>query len=1460
MRDYSLYLTEFSRFVELIVASGRIPDETDVDTFVEKMWTRKYWAYDENNYSGASTFKGVAGFDAVTGKKVLDIEGLSYADYIDEARVMLVSKLEAAVGSLPGTSRVKPWQPTPYPIEMMSYMYSVKDKDDSYPGLTRSEKRQTQHWAKAEAETLYMKSRINEYNEKIVPYQLRKTMFHNLSVVNYSHSSGKCWLDADSRKISVNGEDDVAPFIDKYVKDTYRGLWFSFSSTGENYKGSVVDIDFHHVDKTDKEKKKVAIDVAKKLQASGHPVLIQYTGHGYHVWFGRGTGPEFSDRHVIKNLIMRTLGKIDGATISKAEAVADGLAHLEFENKGDQQWAMFFGMHFKPNNKKKMDEETGYPPSPGTGFVRVPLTLDTIKTFDPMHDAHPEVVLKNFDKLSLHVDNFFNEIEVGYGHEDPTSLESTPPCYRNATPDPEHPLAVATSGWKKKPAFSEIRWSKALDTFENESGFTVSPKFNGALFSIHFKKKGGHKVDGKVLTKEKSIVSRSSGTASLKTPVTTLMASKGGVLLWENHITREFEDACIKRGVSEALFVGELFDYDAFGVVRGPQVITSVVMRSNIDPTAFKSLKYALFDVVSLDGKKLDVEYRLRHQELTPYAGDRVRVTDMEHITDGAGPRLTALWNLHVSENKQEGLVVHHKGKRFKIKEKNTIDVVIIGVNTQSASWLKGRKNRHKFHVAVARETKYGDPTYIHVGPVNWGLGWDNEKQSELFDMVMGEKISDIKYENTITIPEIETGGLFLKTPQIMLVEPKVVVEVEYERLSEGSTLTFGTYYLQETKKASKDRKTRRSGYKIYPHLIQSKRMIGPAQMTRIREDKDPLNTFDIRMQQADGAGGLAIKKAPRKNPIAVYGYPSWLQRIANLLPIVPSTGAPVDRHLVMDDTMSKIKFKQSPYGFPREEPWNMPIEAYRKLWNFTKRSGRDKEFGGYCVDGNIYYGSSQSRDNIAMVYTSDVFGADFVFHTHPRNMYRPPNYPIISDYDLAGTILTKFGFGIPWEMIVVPHGFVFFRARGLRKGSKILKAVEALKKSQSDKVVDRFFTEVATEEKNVLKAFANARKRISKNEQKRHEKQGFIADHPSWFESEIVEEINSGGDCNVYFDYVYVPLYVMGPNFRNRKFESIKSNPSTGFFGVAKSRETYESGVIGPDGKPMPRTLKFTDEFEKALDRGRKGEPGFKLYLPRPEYSIQQGKGWPFVLGLPLSMQMDFADLYGGPGANRVAMLSSDAGNVRAHTEQLNLSYKGRNTRQGKNDNKLFTIQAFKMPKKETDPGSSSGVPTLYDEGKGDRQGAYSKEILRAQRGFTFTANNEERNIHLRNLYESLGVKTNPPTGIEEWDVRVANYRKDRENYLATEGEIQQPWAEHALFNYPPWEFSLLEKGRLLMEAIELHTLTDEEHARVRQEYSSMTLDLDNPLGNLLASLEEEEEDFDEEDEGGEEDDEETE
>ena len=150
----------------------------------------------------------------------------------------------------------------------------------------------------------------NEYNQKVIR-QLRKTMYHNLSVVHYSTSTGKCFVPTGGRGMCVNGEEEIEEFIDKWVTEAYRGLWFSFSDTGENYKAGVVDIDFHHLDMSDREKKRVTRS-CKRLQAAGYPTLIQFTGHGYHVWFGRKQD-QLNDCHVMNNSIARALGNIPDA-------------------------------------------------------------------------------------------------------------------------------------------------------------------------------------------------------------------------------------------------------------------------------------------------------------------------------------------------------------------------------------------------------------------------------------------------------------------------------------------------------------------------------------------------------------------------------------------------------------------------------------------------------------------------------------------------------------------------------------------------------------------------------------------------------------------------------------------------------------------------------------------------------------------------------------------------------------------------------------------------------------------------------------------------------------------------------------------------------------------------------------------------------------------------------------------
>ena len=1445
MRDYSLYLVEFSKFVNLIVKSGRIPGETDVDLFIEKMWSRPYWAYDESNHSQAATFKGVLAFDAVSGEKILDIANFAYKDYVAEVKPVLMEKLTSVVGET-GESGIREWDPTPMSVERLAEKYAKSDGYNGWEALARKDRRNTEYWVNADAEIQYIKSRILEYNRKVVPYQLRKTLHHQLLSIQFSSSSGKCFP-AEAKK-TLHSEEDMQNFLSRHVESgNHRALWFTISNTGKDYKAGVVDIDFHHFDANEKEKKRVVKEVAKRLQNAGYPILIQYSGHGYHVWFGRGTGPQFSDRFVINNLARRALGNVPGAAFSRPEAIAEGLAHIELEDKSQKTWAMYLGMHYKPNQDKKLEDD-GFPPIPGSGLCRVPLNLDTIEAFDPFYDAHPEQVLANFDKHAVLIDNFFDQIEIGYGHEEEGDTLAQPPCFRSEGVIPDHPLTLAAAEWKKKPDFKQLRWEDALEMFSDKEDFSVTPKFNGALFAIHYKEGGGHKVEGSVLTKEQSIVSRSSGGAVLKTPVTTIMASKGGAILWENHITREFEDACAKRGVGEALFIGELFEHDAFGVVRGPQAITATVMRKEIDPQAFKRLRYALIDVVSIDNQNPDVEYRLRHAELIPFEGDRVKVVPLEHILEGAGPRMEALWSLHVSQNQQEGLVIHHQGKRYKVKRRHTLDAVIISVATNSKPWMDGRKNRHVFEVAVARKTKYADPTYIYIGKVGWGPGWDNAKQSALFDEVMGEQLSEGKWEHTINLPPVPPEDpIFFATKDRHFVEPRVVVEIEYERLSEGTSLSFGSYFYQGTKRPRGSR-VPKSGYRIYPTLLKSRRMIGPAVITEVRRDKDPNDTFDIRAEQAEGAGGLEIGRAPvRKNPTEVYGYPSWIQKIANFFPIVPSTSSPVDRILILDESLSKMKFLYSAQGFPRDQPWLMPIEAYRKLWNLSKRSGRSKEFGGYVMDGTIYYGSSHERGGIALWNTDDVVGADFIFHTHPKDSYKPPSIPIISDADLTTSLPTAIGYGVPWELIVAPHGFLFFRPAGYREGSKILKAIEKTKGSPSEKSVKELLKAIENEQRAIRKAYSASQKTLRNEERKQQKQYGFISDHPWWYESSLIDTMNESGLCDTHFETVYVPLYVYGPNYRKRRYESIKSNPSTGYFGVQVSRPTFEAGVIGPEGRPMPKSLSLEKEFPEAIARGRRADPdekGFKLYLP--QYKILQKQGYPFVLGLPMSLHTDFADLYGGPGAKSIAMLGASEGNIRSTTEQFNLHYREFNPQQSANDMSVYYASSMEMPAKE-DPESTTAPPTLYDTGR--MKGELVNNMERALKGSTFTANQSEKLAHLRTLYEDLGVMTNPPTDIEEWDQRVEQYRRDYAAYL--QDPSFQKWADYALGIYPSWEFPLLEKGRLLMEAIEAHTLTDEEENLVLQEYSSMTLDLANPLGNLLAGLDsdEEEEDDDEED-----------
>ena len=1450
MRDYTLYLNEFNKYLILIGKSGRVPSEDDVNYFVEKMWMKSWWAFDNNDYTGASTFRGVDITDMATQQKILDKTDLSYGEYVQEATELLMGKLKQVVGQ-PSSSRPTAWSTAPISVESLAYMYGERDGVD-LSSMKNLEKRNTSQFVEAEGKLNYIKNRIAEYNSVVVPYQLRKTMHHELMLVHFSTSSGRVYPGHEGR-LKIHSEAEIEDFMRDYITEEHRGLWFSFSETGKDYKASVIDIDFHGVDMSEKEKKKVVKQVAKKMIAAGHPILIQFSGTGYHVWFGRGSqNIELSDRHVIQAVIRKALGKIQGATYDSTEAKIENMAHLDITHEaGRALWSMFFGLHYKPAKKKAGDET---PPYQGTGFAKVPLTLDSLDSFDPQHDAHPETVLRNFGKLSNLVDKFFDEVEVGYGYEDEDSVAGQLPCSRNESPEPEHPLAQATIDWKQQDKFVSYDFLDSKEFFDDKKDLVVTPKFNGTLCAIHFKMRGGHKVGGRTLTTTRNVISRKHGQAATKSPVRTIMSTKGGVILWDNHITREFEDTCVKRGIKEALFVGELFEYDAFGVVRGPQAVTTVILRKDISSSDFKQLRFALIDVLSIDNKKYNLDYKLRHAELLPFEGDRVKVVSAEHLTEGIPFRLDALWQLHVTENQQEGLVIHHNGNRYKVKRKHTLDAVIIGVSKTSKSWLADRKNRHTFHVAVAKDTKFGSPTYVHIGPVNWGTGWDNEKQSELFERVMGEE-NNGRYANTINIGDFDT-----RFQDIQLVDPTVIVEVEYQHLSEATTPTFGMYYRQETKKTRKVRP--KEGYRLVTTPLQSRRMVGPAVIKSLRDDKDPYSTYDLRIEQADGAGGLEIGKSARPNPTEVFGLPSWLKPFTDIIPITPSTGAELETVLICDKTLSKMSFSNGNQKFPKHAPWEMSIEGYRKLRNLYARTSRSKEFGGFCTtvgeQSQIFYGTSHSTKAINLWLTEDVDDANFVFHTHPSKYFDPPSYSIISGSDLSTSLMSRYAYGVEWELIVAPHGFTWYSPQGVAEGSDLDKAFKALKKNPSKANGKKLRTAMNREQKKVLKAYKWAHNHLLTEEKKKIKDEGFYSDHPSWFEQDIIELMNESDKCDSFFAMVFVPLYVLGPDFSRRKFSSVKANPSIGFYGVAKKRGTFEDKVIGPEGEPMPANLRLEDEFALAYERGKRADPdekGHKIYLP--SWNIEGGKGYPFVLGFPSSMQIDFADRLGGPSGASVARVGRKQGEIRATTEQFDAAYRGYDPIQGKKDNTLFIIQSQEMPKfsyyDPKDPDSAIISPEwffryddMYTQGGIRKPGKYTADLLGAMSSDRWGAA-KDKAAYLEVLYNKLGARNNPATGIQEWDDRVADFRRDYAEYK--EENISQPWPEYALAVYPLWEFPLLEKGRQLLDAIDAYSLSSEEVSRVRQEYSSTTPVVGSPLENLLIGLDADEEEDEDED-----------
>lgn len=796
-------------------------------------------------------------------------------DYIDAILPELISRYTAAYGTPTDKPFDKEWSPKPFK--------AVSDVEKQQAAI--------------------IKDRIQEYNQRTLPFRLSKTMHHAIYTVSYSFSTGKIVVSkATKGEVVIDKPEDIEVFLDSKEYYTVHGgkhmglrdLWFEvLNDDASNPKFGWIDID-NPAELPEKEHKRVVKNISEQLTKAERKHIIMFSGRNYQIWFLPKVGERFNYGSDISS-IAEGYGAKAGAIVGKTtdyrnKAVAAGKIWVDTSvYKKNQKLRFFFGMHFKPKTPEK-----------STGLVSIPLKKSELSSFDPLVDAHPENVLLRFDELKARVDMFCQEANLGEGFP---YGDMGYPCYRSARGhnDTSHELTKMLESWKKSPKMHELSKRTVGEEVLQHESITVLPKLDGWLGCMAFNNMGRFKVNGQSLDKQQKREGIIETISSERQRA--VFCTKGGMFAWDNYLTHAFEDACRKIGITEAIVTGEIVTYNDIGQVAGREAVTSILNRqegeeidkvSTHDRHSFRKLKFVIHDVLSFDGTPVDKELPIS-QRLALFANvknDRISVMPFEVIETDLTTNFDAYWKKNVEGANNEGLVVYGGGRRYKVKRKYTLDAAIVGIDTTAKYWQDQKEILSTVVIAVSKKTAKG-PTFIGFQRVG-NFRMSDEERADLFHKVLGERRNENwdrnSFENIVpyTIPGRE---------KYFWVDPMVVVEVEYESLGNKMGLAF-QLHRQQTKGGGRGGGR---GYRFGPvqgqEVVASRKLKGPPVIIAERPDKSTFNPNDIRADQADAAGGLQISKKPsniaseelenpprvkvthvRSNPM--YGYargPRWI-------------------------------------------------------------------------------------------------------------------------------------------------------------------------------------------------------------------------------------------------------------------------------------------------------------------------------------------------------------------------------------------------------------------------------------------------------------------------------------------------------------------------------------------------------------------------------------------------------
>lgn len=289
-----------------------------------------------------------------------------------------------------------------------------------------------------------------------------------------------------------------------------------------------------------------------------------------------------------------------------------------------------------------------------------------------------------------------------------------------------------------------------------------------------------------------------------------------------------------KAGVESAMIAGELYVHND---MRRPRVhdVTKIA-RGPKSESELKKLRFAAFDLISLDGEPAGESYGANFQTLENLfaKGKRVHTVEMQIVSDH-GP-IKQLFEDWVEGQGAEGLVVRNDtAGQFKVKPRHTLDAVVIGF-TESTNERQGLL--HDLLVAVMRQ----DGSLHVLTRVGGGFS-DVQRQTML---------SDLK-DMTSSSEYVEVNSDYVA---YQMVRPEWVVEISC--LDLVSQTTRGGNVNRMVVSYSPE-----SGYEVVRRLPLAT-VISP-QFVRMREDKS-VGPNDIRITQVSERVEVALFDADAKS------------------------------------------------------------------------------------------------------------------------------------------------------------------------------------------------------------------------------------------------------------------------------------------------------------------------------------------------------------------------------------------------------------------------------------------------------------------------------------------------------------------------------------------------------------------------------------------------------------------